>query len=279
MHVIGQIIRERRKQKNLTQQQLANRLNVSNRTVSKWERGDLLPNVYDMAAICRHLEISFDEVFEIKDVFPKENDFEEYINDLKIQLTESNAVNQQLQQEKSMVEQQLYNRVAKDSAFLKVLIIAGVALVIVLVISVFSRTSRSSKLVTVKFNEISDITTVLISQDHGDEMRYYRKVYAYIPAILDNQVVEKTVINNGIQEYCHIITCRKEASLFGSDERIYQMIDMFGGWSLQEMQQPQERQVNYLFYYEGDLDELDLYYELDTLMNLPKIILVSSIYD
>ncbi len=35
----GALIRERRKQKQLTQQQLAQRLHVTDRAVSKWERG------------------------------------------------------------------------------------------------------------------------------------------------------------------------------------------------------------------------------------------------
>ena len=38
----GTLIRERRKQKQLTQQQLAQRLHVTDRAVSKWERGGSL---------------------------------------------------------------------------------------------------------------------------------------------------------------------------------------------------------------------------------------------
>lgn len=37
--VIGEFIAQRRREKNLTQAQLAERLGVSNKTVSKWETG------------------------------------------------------------------------------------------------------------------------------------------------------------------------------------------------------------------------------------------------
>ena len=41
----GALIRERRKQKQLTQQQLAQRLHVTDRAVSKWERGLCAPDI------------------------------------------------------------------------------------------------------------------------------------------------------------------------------------------------------------------------------------------
>lgn len=37
---IGEFLKELRKEKNLTQEQLAEQLNVSNRSVSQWETGD-----------------------------------------------------------------------------------------------------------------------------------------------------------------------------------------------------------------------------------------------
>ena len=39
---IGRLIYQLRKEKNLTQLQLASRMNVSDKAVSKWERGDSL---------------------------------------------------------------------------------------------------------------------------------------------------------------------------------------------------------------------------------------------
>ena len=38
-HNIGSFIATKRREKNLTQEQLADRLGVSNKTISKWENG------------------------------------------------------------------------------------------------------------------------------------------------------------------------------------------------------------------------------------------------
>ena len=43
---IGEFIAEKRKEKNLTQVELAKRLGVTDKAVSKWERGLSVPDVY-----------------------------------------------------------------------------------------------------------------------------------------------------------------------------------------------------------------------------------------
>ena len=42
---IGNFLKELRKEKNLTQEQLAETLNVSRRTVSRWETGSNMPDL------------------------------------------------------------------------------------------------------------------------------------------------------------------------------------------------------------------------------------------
>ena len=51
-----------RKQKGLSQEELANRLNVSRQTVSKWEVGDSTPDMEKPIAISDLFEISLDEL-------------------------------------------------------------------------------------------------------------------------------------------------------------------------------------------------------------------------
>ncbi len=58
-----------RKQKGLSQEELANRLNVSRQTVSKWEVGDSTPDMEKLAAISDLFEISLDEL--VMDKAPK----------------------------------------------------------------------------------------------------------------------------------------------------------------------------------------------------------------
>ena len=60
--VIGKFIARRRKAKNLTQAQLAEMLNISDRAVSKWERGLNLPDSSIMLPLCKILGITADEL-------------------------------------------------------------------------------------------------------------------------------------------------------------------------------------------------------------------------
>ena len=59
---IGQFIQERRKGRGMTQQELAERLGVTNKAVSKWEKGRSMPDVALFEPLCRELEISLPEL-------------------------------------------------------------------------------------------------------------------------------------------------------------------------------------------------------------------------
>jgi len=58
----GKLISALRKEKGLTQVQLADSLGISDKTVSKWERGAGLPDVSLMLPLCEALEISVNEL-------------------------------------------------------------------------------------------------------------------------------------------------------------------------------------------------------------------------
>jgi len=60
---IGKFIAESRKSKNMTQEQMAEQLGVSNRTVSRWENGKNLPDPSLFIPICDLLDISISELF------------------------------------------------------------------------------------------------------------------------------------------------------------------------------------------------------------------------
>lgn len=59
---IGQFIQERRKAIGLTQQELADKLGVTNKAVSKWELGRSLPDVGLFEPLCRELDINVAEL-------------------------------------------------------------------------------------------------------------------------------------------------------------------------------------------------------------------------
>ena len=58
---------ELRKQKGFSQEELANRLNVSRQTVSKWEVGESTPDMEKLVAISDLFEISLDELVKGED--------------------------------------------------------------------------------------------------------------------------------------------------------------------------------------------------------------------
>ena len=60
---IGKFIAEKRKENKLTQEQLAEQLNISKNAVSKWERGLNLPDVSIMQDLCKILNITLNELF------------------------------------------------------------------------------------------------------------------------------------------------------------------------------------------------------------------------
>ena len=59
---IGKFIAECRKKNNLTQAQLAEKLNITDRAISKWENGKAMPDSSIMLELCEILKISVNEL-------------------------------------------------------------------------------------------------------------------------------------------------------------------------------------------------------------------------
>jgi transcriptional regulator with XRE-family HTH domain len=59
---IGKFVAERRKDVNLTQAQLAEKLNITDRAVSKWERGKSMPDSSVMLELCDILKITVNDL-------------------------------------------------------------------------------------------------------------------------------------------------------------------------------------------------------------------------
>ncbi|MDE7253815.1 MAG: helix-turn-helix domain-containing protein [Acetatifactor sp.] len=58
----GKFIADERKKKGYTQADLADKLGISNRTVSKWETGNGFPDVSLLLPLCEELDISVNEL-------------------------------------------------------------------------------------------------------------------------------------------------------------------------------------------------------------------------
>ena len=60
----GKFIAQKRKEKNLTQEQLAGKMGVSNKTISKWETGKCMPDYSVVKSLCEELEITVAELMD-----------------------------------------------------------------------------------------------------------------------------------------------------------------------------------------------------------------------
>ena len=81
---IGKFIKEKRKEKKITQSELAEKLNVTDRAVSKWENGICMPDSGIIPELCKILNITINDLFsgEIVDVKNREKKLEENLLDM-----------------------------------------------------------------------------------------------------------------------------------------------------------------------------------------------------
>lgn len=76
---IGAFIAERRKSQNLTQLQLAEKLGITDRAVSKWENGKAMPDSSIMLDLCKALKISVNDLLSGEIVTMNQNEKQEQI--------------------------------------------------------------------------------------------------------------------------------------------------------------------------------------------------------
>ena len=76
---IGGYIARKRKEQNLTQEQLAQQLGVSNKTISKWENGKCMPDYSIIQTLCDALHLTLPELMDGEDA--AENSVRVYDNE------------------------------------------------------------------------------------------------------------------------------------------------------------------------------------------------------
>lgn len=59
---IGSFLRELRKEQRITQEDLAEKLNVSSRTISRWETGSNMPDISLLIEIADFFDVSIPEI-------------------------------------------------------------------------------------------------------------------------------------------------------------------------------------------------------------------------
>ena len=81
---IGKFIANQRKEKKLTQEELAEKLCITDRAVSKWERGLSLPDADKMLDLCNILSINVNELLNGEKIDMK--DYKEKTEELLVEL-------------------------------------------------------------------------------------------------------------------------------------------------------------------------------------------------
>ena len=76
---IGGYIARKRKEQNLTQEQLAQQLGVSNKTISKWENGKCMPDYSIIQRLCDAIHVTLPELMDGEDA--AENSVHVYDNE------------------------------------------------------------------------------------------------------------------------------------------------------------------------------------------------------
>ena len=92
---IGKFISENRKRKGLTQEQLGNILGVSNKTISRWENGNYMPDLSLLIPLSESLDISLNELLNGK-----------YITEDKIMETTEKSLKNTINYSKNMLVQE-----------------------------------------------------------------------------------------------------------------------------------------------------------------------------
>ncbi|MDE6844246.1 MAG: helix-turn-helix domain-containing protein [Lachnospiraceae bacterium] len=100
---IGQVIRQYRKKKDMTQEEMANRLGVTAPAVNKWENGNSMPDITLLAPIARLLDISLDTLLSFREELTRE-EIQDFIYTMNSMLREK-SIDEAFEWVKEKIEQ------------------------------------------------------------------------------------------------------------------------------------------------------------------------------
>lgn len=91
---IGRFIAECRKEKNLTQSQLAEKLNITDKAISKWETGKGMPDSSIMLELCNQLNINVNELLSGERL--NEENYKEKANENIVSISKESEKNKKI---------------------------------------------------------------------------------------------------------------------------------------------------------------------------------------
>ncbi len=146
---IGTFIARRRKEKKLTQAKLASYLGITDRAVSKWERGICLPDVTVYLELCKILGISINEFLAGEDII--EENIEQKSEENILKITKDNKTKQKILK--------------------KIITLLLCVLIVFMTVSffIFKETNKSQNYIESFLEESPEMKTVeLLSKHQGD---------------------------------------------------------------------------------------------------------------
>lgn len=174
--MLGENIYKLRKEKKLSQEQLAEQIGVSRQTISNWELNETSPNPEQLKLLSKTLNISIDKLLN--------NDYE------------------------NILEEKLSNTEKLSGIIIKLLKILGILFIILLIIDIiaFILFASTGKIT----NEVSRVTTICEIEDKKYEIefgsdKYFncdncsKKIEKDVKELIDFNNIDKSI--NNIEEY------------------------------------------------------------------------------
>lgn len=154
--LIKEIIYENRKKKQLTQEQLADLLNVSNKTVSKWERGLSYPDILLIPNLTKILDISISELFDSNDIQPEAK--ESYDNSILVNFKNSSIISILLYVFSFVFP--VIGWMLQNITFIYIALIIGVAMIIVSLINFILTCTKFHSFIQEKYFNVKYINSL-----------------------------------------------------------------------------------------------------------------------
>ena len=85
---VGEFIKQKRKEKKLTQKELAEKLSITDRAISKWERNEAKPDIDKLIAISKLFNVSIDYLLSYEIDYSNVDELIEHISEYLISLFE-----------------------------------------------------------------------------------------------------------------------------------------------------------------------------------------------
>lgn len=151
---IGSFLKELRKENELTQEQLAEKLNVSNRSVSRWETGNTLPDISILIELAEFYDV---DIKEILDGERKSEDMNEETKEIMAKVVDYTTADKEI----------IITKTQKYSAT------AGIAMIAGIILAVFDFSNRFYQITDVLFGValIYIIAVFMLSTGKATEIR------------------------------------------------------------------------------------------------------------